>query len=311
MTSPRRSRWWVKAAAQGALALLPGAPGVDDWLRRRRGAALDEAYVLSKWQHVQSHLRALDAKDGHPLDGPTVLELGTGWYPIVAVGLALHGARVLTVDTRPHLDATAIALTLRRLARMAAAGQLRVPAGPRLDRLRELVQQARPVGPSALGELGVTAHVADARDLSGVPAARGAELMVSNNTLEHIPGPVLEGIFAEFHRVAGPEARMSHYVDLADHYAAHDPAVGEFHFLTLGGAAWRLANNRLGYQNRLRIADYRSLHARTGWAISREKLTRREEEELHGLSLVAPYDSTPVHDLLVVKAHLTSSRVRS
>lgn len=306
---PARSRpWWLKATGQGVLAALPGAPALDDWLRRRRGAELDPDYVLGKWVHVRSHLRALGAREGRPLPDVTVVELGTGWYPVVALGMALHGARVVSVDTRAHLDGDRIALTLRRVLRLVDDGAVRVPEGAALDRARELVAAGGPVPPRALQEVGVGSHLADARDLSGIPAARGAALMVSNNTLEHIPREVLGGILTEFHRVGGAEARMSHYVDLADHYAGFDPAAGDFHFLTLGPTAWRLANNRLGYQNRLRISDYRDLHARAGWAIEAERLTRRDPTELHGLRLVEPFASTPADDLLVVKAHLTSAR---
>jgi hypothetical protein len=132
--------------------------------------------------------------------------------------------------------------------------------------------------------------------------------MVSNNTLEHIPRDVLAGIFAEFARVSAPGARMSHYVDLADHYAGMDPTIGEFNFLTLTGRQWRLANNRLHYQNRLRIADYRALLDRSGWAVLQARNTRRKRAALDGLDLVPPYDALPVRQLLVVKSHLVAER---
>lgn len=282
---------------------------MDDWVRRRRGAELDRDYVLGKWVHVRSHLRALSSREGRQLPEITVIELGTGWYPVVALGMALHGAHVVSVDTRPHLDGERIALTLRRLVQLVDEGAIVVPSGPALDRARALAESGEPVPPRALTEVGVSSHVADARDLSGIPRARGAALLMSNNTLEHIAGEVIAGILSEFHRVADAHARMSHYIDLADHYAGYDPTIGDFHFLTLGRTAWRLANNRLGYQNRLRIDDYRRLHTRTGWAITAERLIRRDTAALSGLRLVEPYASVASDELLVVKAHVTSARV--
>uniref|UniRef100_UPI001885F2FD class I SAM-dependent methyltransferase n=1 Tax=Ornithinicoccus halotolerans TaxID=1748220 RepID=UPI001885F2FD len=160
--------------------------------------------------------------------------------------------------------------------------------------------------PEVLAAAGVRPLVGDASDLSGLPQAQRCDLMVSNNTLEHIPPGTLRAIFTEFRRTAAPGARMSHYIDLADHYAGFDPRISELHFLTLPEPAWRLANNRLHYQNRLRIGDYQRLHRESGWRVVHRRLTRRPPSALTGLRLVPPFDELPARQLLVVKAHLIS-----
>jgi hypothetical protein len=303
-------RWWLKAAAQGAVSLLPVAQRLDDRLRRlRTGTYLEPEYFLSKWHHVAAHTRVATGAVEGDLSGSRVLELGTGWFPIVPLGLALRGAEVLTIDTAYHLDPARVRLTLRVLDELATQDRIEVGDPGRLEQLRRVLHVEDGAGMiEELGRLGVRAVVADARDLSDQPAAHGADLMVSNNTLEHIPSEVLRGIFAEFGRIASAAARMSHYVDLADHYAGFDPSLGEFHFLTLSPTRWRLANNRLHYQNRLRIGDYRRLHEESGWQVTRERPTRRDRSDLDGLQLVPPFDGMPVEDLLVVKAHLAAER---
>ena len=309
MTPPRLRRWWLKAAAQGAVALVPGASRLERRVRAWAVSELTEDYVLTKWKHVTTHTRAVAEDPDSPLTGRLVLELGTGWFPIVPIGLALRGADVVTVDATPHLHPRQVAQTLVTLLRLVDEGAVVVPEGPRLTAARELAPRAShlPVR-HTLGALGVQAAVGDARDLSGLPEAHGADLLVSNNTLEHIPPEVIEGIFAEFHRRGGPGARMSHYIDLADHYAAVDPTINEFHFLTLSPRAWRLANNRLQYQNRLRINHYRDLLTRTGWKLVRQHLTSRDASQLEGLRLVPPFDAVREQDLRVVKAHLVAER---
>lgn len=309
MPRPRLRRWWLKAAAQGALAALPGAARLEHRLRGWSTDELTEDYFNTKWNHVTAHTRAATGDPDGDLTGRRVVELGTGWFPIVPLGLALRGADVVTIDLTRHLDPHRVALVLRMLLRRADTGEIAVLDGPRLTAAREVAEEAGGLSvASSLESLGVRPALGDARDLSGLPETHGADLLVSNNTLEHIPGDVLEGILREFHRVGGPGARMSHYIDLADHYAAVDPAIGEFNFLTLSPRRWRLVNNRLHYQNRLRIQDYRALHERSGWRLVRQHCIRRDAAELEGLALVPPFDGMRPKDLRVVKAHLVSER---
>lgn len=308
-------RWWVKAALQGAVATVPRATALTDAVRRRRSPYLTETYFLSKWHHVVQHLRALDAAGsgttvaGATATGARAVEIGTGWFPIVPLGLAVHGCDVVTIDVAGHLDPSRVRLAMQVLSDLAADGRITVASPTRLARLRSLVDSpANATVSDLLAPLGITRHLADAADLSGLPDTHGATLFVSNNTLEHIHPVTIRAIFTELARVGSPRALMSHYIDLADHYAGHDPRINEFHFLTLGPRRWRLANNRLGYQNRLRIGDYRRLLSETGWVVTSEALTRRKRDELERLDLVPPFDTTPVSDLLVVKAHLVAAR---
>lgn len=304
------NRWWVKAAVQGVLAATPGAATADDTLRRRmRRAQLSEDYFLSKWRHVVEHLRALGNPGDRPLLKTRAVEIGTGWFPIVPLGLAVHGGSVVTIDKGKHLDAQRVWLTMQRLSQLEAAGAITTASPERMAQLREFLLVPPPASAAQLLEpLGIRPVIADAQDLSQVPESHDANLLVSNNTLEHIPADVLAGIFREFLRVGSHDARMSHYIDLADHYAGFDPRISDFHFLSMSPTRWRLSNNRLGFQNRLRIGDYRELLAQSGWRISREKLTRRPAHDLDGLRLVPPYDQVPVKELLVVKAHLVTVR---
>ncbi|MCK0111427.1 class I SAM-dependent methyltransferase [Ornithinimicrobium sp. F0845] len=310
MTPRVLDRWWLKAAAQGVLAAAPGAAVLDDRLRRRvRAPRLTTSYFRSKWQHVEAHLRATGREAGTGLPDSRVVELGTGWFPIVPLGLALHGATVVTIDRTAHLDPARVRLTMQVLSDLEASGQIRCAAPERLAQLRELLgDPGARTARQLLEPLAVTPVVADAQALSGVPETHGADLFVSNNTLEHIPADVLGRIFAEFLRIGSPRARMSHYIDLADHYAGFDPRINEFHFLTLTPARWRLANNRLGYQNRLRLSDYHRLLREAGWRVSGQRLTSRSVRQLEGLELVSPFDAMSAEDLLVVKAHVVTDR---
>ena len=113
--------------------------------------------------------------------------------------------------------------------------------------------------------LGIELLLTDARRID-LPAGH-VDLFVSNNTLEHIPKDVLVGIFREFRRVGRRDSVMAHHIDLSDHYAGFDPSITVYNFLRFSERRWRLFNNRLHYQNRLRISDYRCIHVEAGWEL--------------------------------------------
>lgn len=304
-------RWWVRAALQGAVSGVPRAPALADRARRARPARLSQEYVRGKWVHVLRHTRAAGRLESG-LAGRHVLDLGTGWFPVVPLGLRLAGAgAVTTIDLVDHLDPPRLRLTLRRLVEMADAGVLHgLEDLDLLERVRALAEDdAGDLAPQrTLAALGVRTHLGDARDLTDVPGADGAAMFVSNNTLEHIPADVIRAMFVEFSRVAAPDAVMHHHIDLADHYAHGDPRINDFHFLRWSDRAWRLANNRLLYQNRLRASDHERLHEEAGWRVVARREARREHAELHEVRVHPQFARYAEDDLLVVRTGLTSVR---
>ncbi len=302
--------WLLKAGAQGAISLLPGRHRVNRFLQERvtRSLALTEAGFEGKLAHCRHHLISFRRTSGAQRVPGTVLELGTGWYPIVPIGLALAGAaRVVTIDVSPLLDRERVAQVAQRYRATLEAGELQT-ALPELDPARAealLAAAARRTGPAELLEaLGVSAIVGDVRDVT--LASGSVELFVSNNTLEHIPAAQLADVLGALRRLAAPGAVMDHFVDLSDHYAHFDHSLSEFNYLRYPPALWRLFNNRLQYQNRLRISDYRALLASAGFRLVAEESERGVAAELAAIELAAPFRGYAQADLLVLRSWLTA-----
>ena len=136
--------------------------------------------------------------------------------------------------------------------------------------------------PRLLDHVGVEARIADATNLG---YAEGSfDLLISNNTLEHIPADTLTGIMTEFRRVGGADAVASHLIDLMDHYSFFDPSISMFNFLQYSESRWRWFNNDIHYQNRLRFSDYETIFQQAGWRIADTELTR----DLASLEMVDP-----------------------
>ena len=79
------------------------------------------------------------------------------------------------------------------------------------------------------------------------------DIAISDNTLEHVPPPRRSTTSVwRWPRAVGAGGVIDHFVDASDHYAHFDRSITEYNFLRWDDSAWRLINNRLLYQNRLR-----------------------------------------------------------
>jgi hypothetical protein len=298
--------WKLKAAVQGVLSLLPEPQRWNRLLQTyvTRSLDLTETYFLEKWQQAARHVEHAGRRGG--IAGARVMELGTGWFPIVPVGLALSGAAsVVSVDLQDLLRQDTVLATLRMYRDLHAGGRLALPAdaGSRLEALCAAAErrEARAV----LAELGVTSLVADARAIDR--PAGGVDLFVSNNVFEHIPRQVLVDILREYRRLAAAGALMSHYIDLADHYAGFDRSISVYNFLRYSEQRWRLYNNQLQYQNRLRASDFRAMHREAGWRVIAEDATREPAEVLRAIPLADEFRRYDEDDLLVYKVWMLAT----
>src|SRR5579872_3181261 len=135
------AKWIVKAVAQGALSFVPKGESLKCYLQERvtRTVTLGEAEFEYKLglaaKHYANYLRA-GGREG----SFTALELGTGYYPILPIGLWVCGARLVrTVDKLPLASPARMRKTLELFARYAADGRLQqfLPQA-REERVREL-----------------------------------------------------------------------------------------------------------------------------------------------------------------------------
>src|SRR5260370_28390149 len=91
----------VKAMVQGSLSCLPGARSWNHRIQKyvTKTARLDQRNFESKLELTSKHLDFYQKHETVPKHAVTVLELGTGYLPVVPVALALCGAgRICTID---------------------------------------------------------------------------------------------------------------------------------------------------------------------------------------------------------------------
>lgn len=302
--------WYIKAGLQGALSLLPQPQRWNYVLQRHITGRLhlNDSYFESRLAACRQHIENIAFARQTDRPPPTVLELGTGWHPMVPVGLYLCGVdQITSVDVTPLTAPHLLAETLDFFVRYADEDRLRehLPTvqPDRVETLRavQAVVSSAPLD-DLFGRLHIKTVVTDARSLPYPDNSIG--VFVSNTTLEHIPPDVIAGIFREFRRVGGASALMSHLIDLSDHYSGFDRTITPYHFLRYPPGRWRWFNNQLQFQNRLRVSDYRRLHHDNGFDIIREDNRTGTPEQVAQVTQMQLADMFKhyTHDDLIVTA---------
>lgn len=298
--------WYLKAIPQKILSLLPGGEYLHRWTQRSISRSLDiNSFLLEdRLSHVTRHMTAWNK---YGTDRPPVcLEIGTGWFPIVPLGMALCGAKtVFTTDVQTHTNDQAHRHLFQAVLECAEEGKLRTYLPDLQESRWELFKELYECGKSTkyiFFELNIQFEKSNKGQLpSTLPPI---DLIHSNNTFEHIPLPHLSNLLPAHQEVLQPDGLCSHYIDLTDHYSYFDPSLSPYHFLRFSTSAWRLIENRFQSQNRLRVNEWRELCKEAGLDILEEDNESGKQGELDQIRLHQQYASYPEKDLLVRYTHL-------
>jgi hypothetical protein len=306
--------WLVKAMVQRGIGALPYPHFwnglLQDWVTH--STRLTDEVFFENLSNCGLHLANLQRYNSTTLQGFSAFELGTGWFPVVPIGLFLCGAReVWTWDIAPLLKLDRLKDVIARFLELDERQLLksRVDALPeRLALLREVMtccdsSNSEPI--QLLGRLNIHYRIGNATR-SGLPPA-SIDLIVSDVVLEHPSPAQLTEILHEFRRIAAPEAVMSHSIALDDQYSGRDLRITQFNFLRFSDRMWRWINNPIIPLNRLRISDYRRLFSESGFQIVEETSRRGDPAELARIPLAERFREYPIEDLLVTYARLVAT----
>lgn len=280
----KMSYWMLKALFQGGISFLPRNQSWNYLFQKYITKSLDlnatkfENKLMQCKEHMENYLATIPVGKS----SFSVLELGTGWLPIIPIGLYICGAsKIWTVDKISLLHSSRVREVLTVFIEYAQNGSL-VKILPwihdsRVFKLKSVLEDKSLSSPAQILErLKIYTVVSDARNTGLKPST--IDLFVSNNTLEHIPEDVILSIFFEFKRLGSPYSLMSHHIDMRDHYANFDRSITPYNFLKYSEPMWRLFNNSLQYQNRLRVSDFCRIHETAGFKI----LHRRDKKGFSG-----------------------------
>jgi hypothetical protein len=256
--------WKLKGLAQKGLSFVPGGTYLNSSLQKKCGGlrhfAQNIADKIEDWRLSMRYLQEV----GFKVEGASIIEVGTGWFPTLPICFSLVGAkRILTYDISRHIDAgltfrmiTALESQLDAIAEVGGVS----PDGLRV-RYRELLRA------KDLRELLESARVeyrapADSRATGALP--NSTDLVYSNSVLEHVPKQIIRSLMDEAMRLLRPGGLTLHNVGCNDHYAFVDRRISFVNYLRYNEAQWRIWNNCLQYQNRLRAPEFLELATEAG-----------------------------------------------
>lgn len=302
-------KWILKAVIQKTISLLPNKHRINYLFQRyiTKGVRLSEVYVEDKLIHFQHHSRFWEEGNGD-LKGKKVLELGTGWYPIVPVCFFLAGAeRITTLDITPFLTPGKVRQALCELVRLQASGRLQ--SFVRIDPARWQIVEGLSKGSETdlkaiLATMYIDYLVKDARNLP--LEDHSVDFITSNNTFEHIYPGILEDILKEFKRVLKPGGMMSHFIDMSDHFAHLDPTITIYNFLRFSGRQWSRIDNSIQPQNRWRISHYRALYGKLGIPVWKEENRPGDVIALRTVPVHPEYSEIPETVLAVSHSYMVT-----
>jgi SAM-dependent methyltransferase len=248
---------------------------------------------------------------GCDLRGKTLLEIGTGWQPVVPLLFSLVGcARVIAVDRQRLMDFRTFVATVRGLAGRAAeiSRRLGIPEAEfrgtlSADGLTTLDEAARRFRLDYRAPPDVTR--ADLPDAS-------VDLVTSRAVLEHIPPGVLKAILATAWRILRPGGLTCHAVDNSDHWSHRDKRLSRVNFLRYSDGTFGVLSrlNPLDHQNRLRHFEYLNLLRDVGFEIvdDRTKVDKVALAALDGLPLAGRFTSIPHAELAKTDSYILARK---
>ena len=306
------SKWIVKSAIQRVISWLPQSHKVNALFQQyvTKGLHVRPASFEGKLADCRTHLEHFRNFGSHSRGSFRVLELGTGWWPIIPVGLYLCGAdEITTYDIAPLLRQDTFSRILKLYVEYHQDGRLArlLPdARPeRLAMLPELYAKALVESPEAvLKSLRIFPIVGDARH-TDLPAG-SIDLVYSNFCLEHIGRQVQADLHREFRRVSSKESVLSHYIGIGDQYANFDPSISMFNFMKFSNRQWRFLDNAVIPQTRLRPSDYRSIFEGAGFKVIKQQNVNGSKDDLAKIVLAPEFRHYSEEDLLVIYSWLVS-----
>jgi len=301
------SSWLLKTAVQHVISALPQSERWNGLLQRYVTGGLQlqpygefQAKLIACSRHYEYYQMCSRQRR----ENFSVVEIGTGWFPIVPIGLYLCGAgEIRTYDVVRLLQKDTFRKVIECFCLFAETGELykilpsvRVERVAELIRLRSSLKGMVPV--ECLKRFNIHAMIGDVRAL---PLRAGSvDLVFSHGVLEHLPPVMLGEAFRELRRLCSRDSVMSHFIGMADQFATFDRSITPFNNMRYSARTWRWLNNSLIPQNRLRISDYRRAYGCGGFEIVAEEDLNGAESDLAGIKLSPEFVHYAKSDLLVL-----------
>lgn len=101
---------------------------------------------------------------------------------------------------------------------------------------------------------------------------------------------------------------MSHFIDMTDHFAHFDKSITIYNFLRYSDRVWRLIDNDIQPQNRMRLRDYLDMYERLGIPIITTSIKEGRVKDLRTVRVHEKYGSYRETELIISHAYVISGK---
>jgi SAM-dependent methyltransferase len=229
-----------------------------------------------------------------------VLELGSGWEPIIPLLYYLKGCDCVNLfDLNRLIEPISLKRCLDYLTVNAPEISKRLECSPEEIRSKLFLPQSARTLDEMLRHFRLKYFAPHDARTTGLPSS-SIDVISSHTVLEHIPPSIIQEILTEFHRILKQEGKSCHLIDNADHWAQKDRSISAVNFLQFDETFWKVISlNRLDYQNRLRHNDYLDLFQKSGFktVLDRSFPLYKESDPSSKFKLAAKYGGKSIEEL--------------
>lgn len=234
------------------------------------------------FKNLDSKIRANEAsykkcqnileKQGFSLEHKNVLEIGSGWMPMMPYFFKMWGdcSQIYSYDINEHYDTKYI-------------DQLNKSFADRYDYHTEVSDGSKYRLPSFV-------KYYPKRDISEGELPKDVDLVFSRFVLEHVNPSAMVKMHENLRQLK-EDTLILHLISPSDHRAYTDKSLSLYDFLKYSQKEWDQIQTKFDYHNRLRLPQYMTLFENTGFEIleiqydvpekNTEKYTAFKELQIH------------------------------
>lgn len=302
-------RWQLRFLRNAIFGLLP----FREKLRKLKRHFVNYPNSVDKWT-LEQGIRQIDILESvnYDIRGKRVMELGTGWQPIIPIVFFLGGAdSLLLVDIQRLLDARAFFSTVKSLFPYFTEISERLQI-PKHDLEKALnIQPDKPL-PYYLKHFNME-YLAPCDVSTADLPQNSIDLIISNAVFEHIRPELLRRLLARFRFFLNENGKMVHFIDNSDHWEHGDKKISRLNFLKFSDRIFSLLSsfNPLDYQNRLRHFEYIEMFENSGYHIdfSESPVDTDALHDLEQLNISRRFQGVPGDELAILTSYIVSSKV--
>jgi SAM-dependent methyltransferase len=304
-------KWQLRFLKNALFGLLP----FPDKIRKLKRTFLPYPSEITKTEEwiIELGIRQVEMLRAaeFSLDGKVVLEIGTGWKPIIPFIFRLTGCKkIILTNIQKLLDKRLLVNTANNLIAYKDLFSERLKISIE-DTERILRISTNCAFDEALEYFNMQ-YLAPYDIRKTLLPNRSIDVIISHAVLEHVPPDIIKEIFLTISRLLKDDGKMCHVIDNSDHWEHLDKSISRLNFLKFNDNFFKFLSsfNPLDYQNRLRHFEYLDILHETGFKIDLDwsEIHEKALNDLQNIKLCKKYRHIQHDQLGILTSHIVASK---